>query len=384
MGYIRFPYLDENHSFWLGVSSSLALLVGVFIVRYFFTLRPSVYRSASNKNTYLRLAGSMALLGLVVFAIVLCLAQSELEAKIDTQAKLITEQNRAIDSIQSCKLNGELQDLLKRVELEISASSENNISEETMRRLKIFNSSLVPYKKVISDSAISLYSPQRGRFLLGLLSINMSESSLSTIKERLSFSQSYLKGANLKEVDLSNINMSKSYLCDADLSGSVLNKINLSGSDLSRAILNGVELKKSDLQGTKMVWTEMKNAEVMGSNLDCTNLTSAQLQNAILSGSRIYWANLEGVMLNNAVLDGCTFSGVGMAGSNLTNAKLDLCKMRLVDLENATLDNAKVQIDWLENLIDWRIAGDKEILKNYAVKADTVSESGASFYLVKK
>jgi uncharacterized protein YjbI with pentapeptide repeats len=76
-------------------------------------------------------------------------------------------------------------------------------------------------------------------------------------------------GCDLKNADLSGVNLSLAILVDANLSGANLSGANLSQADLSRANLSGANLSRANL----------RNAYLTNANLDRTNLLGASLNN---------------------------------------------------------------------------------------------------------
>ncbi len=88
-----------------------------------------------------------------------------------------------------------------------------------------------------------------------------------------------LRGANLSDADLSDVNLSGANLSDANLSG-----VNLSGANLRDADLSGVNLRDADLLG----------ANLRGVNLSDADFSDADLRGANLSGVNLRGANLSG------------------------------------------------------------------------------------------
>ena len=109
-----------------------------------------------------------------------------------------------------------------------------------------------------------------------------------------------LRGADLANVDLRNVNLRNADLGDVNLRGSNLGDVNLRGVDLGNADLRDVNLRGADLGGDV--------------NLGGVNLRGADLGNVDLEGVNLQGANLQGVKLQGAKLQGATVLAVAPVG----------------------------------------------------------------------
>ena len=89
---------------------------------------------------------------------------------------------------------------------------------------------------------------------------------------RTNFRHADLHGADLSQINLTNIN-----LIEADLSGA-----NLSGTNLSNAKLIAANLQNADLKDAKLANAKLIGANLTNTNLDNADLTRANLTNTIL------------------------------------------------------------------------------------------------------
>ena len=121
------------------------------------------------------------------------------------------------------------------------------------------------------------------------------------IENNICLQRAYLQGADLRNMDLSQIeferaNLEGAKLTGANLSNAVLYYVNLQGADLSNAVLSWACLESADLRGAnlqnaKLKWSKMKNI-----NLEFANLQGADLKGADLRGANLEGANLEGML----------------------------------------------------------------------------------------
>ena len=87
-----------------------------------------------------------------------------------------------------------------------------------------------------------------------------------------------LRGANLREADLSG----------ANLSGANLSEANLRGANLSWA-----NLREADLRGANLSWANLREADLRGANLSWADLSEVNLSGADLSEADLRWADLS-------------------------------------------------------------------------------------------
>ena len=76
---------------------------------------------------------------------------------------------------------------------------------------------------------------------------------------------------------------------------------NLAGADLREADLSRVNLKKANLRGACMIKVKLFEANCRGADL-----RDANLQDALLAGADLRWARLDGARLTGTVYDKST------------------------------------------------------------------------------
>lgn len=128
-------------------------------------------------------------------------------------------------------------------------------------------------------------------------------------------SPSALKGADLRQADLSKLVLSQVNLRAADLSGATLRKTRLIGADLRDANLTGADLTDANLTDANIETAGLSEANLDGADLRRANLSGAFLTRANLSDAELEEANLEG-----AYLEGARFVNSGLKRVNLTDA----------------------------------------------------------------
>ena len=113
----------------------------------------------------------------------------------------------------------------------------------------------------------------------------------------------YLRGANLREANLTGADLRWANLRGADLTGADLAWANLRGADLTGADLSGADLTGADLNGAALSWAKLTGANLCWANLCWANLRWANLR----------WANLRWAKLTEADLTGANLTGATRA-----------------------------------------------------------------------
>lgn len=154
---------------------------------------------------------------------------------------------------------------------------------------------------------------------------------------------------NLKNADLTGINLSRAKICDAELEGVNLSNANLRGANLSGANLWSANLSHADLSCANLSnveqtedeldicapMKELPESEQTFINLSYAKLSKANLTNADLTGADLTGADLSNVDLTNTILE-----DVKLKFANLCNANLSGLDLSHLDLTNAKLVEA--------------------------------------------
>jgi len=147
---------------------------------------------------------------------------------------------------------------------------------------------------------------------------------------------------NLKNVDLSGLDLSNASLYKAVLLNAVLNNTNLKGADLSYAYLNiysakfadfsNANLKGADLTKADLNYAILKEANLYRANLSLADFQNADLQGADLNDACLFRTDLRKANLSyaslissnlRAFLNGADLQGADLQGADLHDASLD-------------------------------------------------------------
>ncbi len=119
----------------------------------------------------------------------------------------------------------------------------------------------------------------------------------------------------------------------ADLREADLTELNLSGADLHAA-----RLTRAKLKGAILVGARVRNAD-----LELADLREADLRDAWLDRSRLRLADLTGAKLQGARLNRTVLAGAILRGVDLSRADLRLADLRGADLSYADLTRANLR-----------------------------------------
>jgi uncharacterized protein YjbI with pentapeptide repeats len=185
-----------------------------------------------------------------------------------------------------------------------------------------------------------------------------------------------LRGANLKDVDLTAADLRGANLRDADLQGADLSEAILKGANLreafllesylvaanlSEATLHQARLTRANLRLASLCkadlgWAWLDDADVRGANLSEANLHEAKLWRTMLLGAslrnaRLTMSDLSGAHLEDADLSGATLYKANLGGATLTEVNLTQADLRQANLSEAELSGADLTGANLESAI---------------------------------
>ena len=399
LGFLRFPYLEKDSSFWVGVCAGIAVTVVffalIFIRRQYTSAKRGALAATSRKppKTYVIVAGLLTflILGAFIGSFVTREGRKQLKATVLKQKQEIREQAVLIEANRSLNQAQMMSEVLKGVKAELILSPENELSDSSITAIAILCDALEPYRYFRKDHlSEKKLSPERGQLLLTLANLKIDSSSFAKVKSRASFSYADLKGADLKNVDLSGAD-----LFGADLSDANLHSANLFGADLGKTNFWGAKLDSADLSQANLIradlkWADLNGAILVAATLNGAILESAKLRKANFSGATLHYTKASGAIFNEANLTQVDCFGADLTKANFTKAIFTEARLRGADLDQADLSGAKlantcIEEDWFKKAEEWRLTGSDEIRQKYEVGPDTSERYKNSHYcLVRK
>ncbi|MCS6814361.1 MAG: pentapeptide repeat-containing protein [Cyanobacteria bacterium] len=151
-----------------------------------------------------------------------------------------------------------------------------------------------------------------------------------------------LSGVNLQDIDLTGANLTGANLSWAFLTRATLVGANLRQADLRSCALNNANLTQAVLSGANLTKADLRLANLQSAELDWAILQEADLSLADLQGARLDQANLERAKLNSAKLMDLELMEANLRGASLTGADLSRANLREAHLEEANLREANL------------------------------------------
>lgn len=178
---------------------------------------------------------------------------------------------------------------------------------------------------------------------------------------------SVLKKPNLEGRDLRGANLANAFLPDVDMEGVRLEGANLSGAHMEDVVLRGSRMEGASFRGARMEGAELRGAKMEGADLNgarlgaiyagCSNfeveidtcqpvrldgadLREARMDGADLSHARIRRADLRMARMEGANLRGAHLDEADLRGANLNGAHLRRAQMNGSDLRGAWIEGA--------------------------------------------
>lgn len=403
LGFLRFPYLEKNDSFFIGFATALtaASLLLIFVKAWnrnpIFALPDNKVADEATKSKGRDIFWWLLLLGGLLAggwwgARGIQGQNQSFRAQIQSQDNKLREMAALVESVKQSDMGPLLHSILEDVGEELKMHPKRKLSDATLSRIQNLCQSFHAYRQVEADSlSEQAFSPGRGQLLLALALMRMDTGTFGSIKRSVDFSGADLRGADLKGVDLSGINLQEANFKDADLSGASLEGANLSGAKFWETKMNQANLNAANLSMANLSWAQLNGATLRKANLSGANLANAQLIKSDLSGATFRWGQLVGVLFNEANLTGVSLLGTDLAKANFSQANLSYTDIRLINLSEAIIvgtefSMASVDEKWPEKLAQWRPTGMKELQDHYAVVNDSISTADKRkiFHLRKK
>ena len=148
-----------------------------------------------------------------------------------------------------------------------------------------------------------------------------------------------LRGAELNDMGLGEVNFRDVQLQDAQLQFSML----------EHASLRGANLENADLASARLDGADVRSAQLQGANL-----MKASLQRADLRGARLDFANLRAADLRYAQMQDATVRGVQFCSADLRETDLSSLRFENVSFVDTRLPESIAYASVSSCTVDWR------------------------------
>jgi len=382
LGYVKMPYLQVHKLFWVGFAAGISLLFLGMLLLYRrdnsreiaatvepqSQLKPPLSQLKSN-----RLLWTLCILSWIILACMVGLLISTRQKLNDARKESDALKIYAGQEEQRNKINL-LRELIHSID-SLHQKTQDSARIQTLINRLVAISSIFGVRNEwdAERSRFASLSKERALLLFALIHSPLDTSSFKRILKRVSFA-----GADLKDADLSSLNLNGIDLRFANLENANLQNTRLDYADLRGANLKAAQMNKSSLYGAILISAQMNWTKIQEANLDWARLDSADLSNASLLGSSFVYSTAIHTDFQHAMLHGTNFrngffNGAMLGHANLTQAVLINASFSNTKLESVILKEAIIDEPGWKALTTGNQSGVPEILKNYQLLADSTS-----------
>ncbi len=158
-----------------------------------------------------------------------------------------------------------------------------------------------------------------------------------------------LSGAQLREAHLRRATLHKARLTEADLRWADLDESDLREGHLRQADLSGAHLRQADMRGVDLREADLCGANLIGANLTMADMRAARLCEAQLSEAQLHIARLRHADLSNADLREANLRGAQLRQTCLRGANLQEANFRWASVVMSDLyavDMTQADLRW--------------------------------------
>ena len=134
-----------------------------------------------------------------------------------------------------------------------------------------------------------------------------------------------LKGADLRDIDLSGANLSHAALHNADFQGTNLCEASLLHSDAPGARFVGADLTGLETGAANLAGAEFDSSDVRGANLSLTNLSRATFRYSDFSGANLQDSDLSFAVMKSTQFIRTNFTGVRLGETVISDCDMSQC-----------------------------------------------------------
>ncbi len=298
---------------------------------------------------------------------------SDLDIMIKTNNELLKTQRKNNANIL-------ISDLIELVQKDIEKNLDGELTEETIAKIIVLNSTFEPIDIDTHFDSLYRYSPERGLLLYRLLNSNLSDSSLFKIYSKVSFEGADLEEYNLTGKFLNNIDLRNANLRRAILSDSKLKNAQLSKTILDECRCDRANFNYSIIEGGSLIWADFRDATLDSADLNSVKANNANFTASSFKGADMRWlrcadcvfknVDLSKASLREANLLRTNFQRSRLIGTNLIAADLSNAQFQEAEISNSKLLNAKVaSTNWLSEMEVKAKVFDSSYLETYEVES---------------
>ncbi len=392
-GYLKFPYIDRNDTFWIGFVGCLGVIG--FVIALFRIWK--VKKGTNPEETaHSSLTGSLIksltkpnfLVSIILIALIcaclfsynhnrhlnkeLQLTQAALE---DLKSNINTEQQRINISL--------LSDLINDLDSNQNYIHDTPTMNHMIERMVSLSSSFKINRVWDFANKVNVnLSEERGLLLLTLLKTKMDSTFFNKIKANVSFYGADLRNADLHGLDLSGIDLKYANLEYANLQGINLNDANLNGANLMGVNLNKATLVGANLISATMNWVKANEVDFQRAKLDSALFSNATAIHSRFTNASMIHTVACNSLFNESDFDYCVLMYTNVSNANFSKAIMTHAELYFLDLNNTMIKDAVVRKNWKELLLEEKNTGVETMLEAYQIICDSTSIKDSTFYRI--
>jgi len=386
LGYLRIPYVAHHHSFWVGSIVAMCLVFAFTLFRNTFQAK-----GTDKKKARIWLAASLFISAILLLGIILFRQTfQDLEKEVDQKRALSGQLSSLTNAQQQANLGKGLESLLRKIETELTVSSDRRLSLESIEHISRYSHAFEPYIVFTEeDRFLNLaISPERGQLLLALISLDLHEDSFREIRQKASFAGADLEGVTLSGLDLRGIDLGGAMLKDSKLMGMDLSGANLGGALLWGAKIDNTQLVGSDLKRVDANWAQFYRTDLQGAVLDGADFSHTTLREVVFTDVSFQFGKMETATVLQSQVSCTNFEMSQLNRTNFTNSDLSMTNLKRASIEQAAFVHTDLEgialgeENWLTQLSSRRVMGASALQQIYEVVPDTLKTYTNSKFLL--
>jgi uncharacterized protein YjbI with pentapeptide repeats len=157
------------------------------------------------------------------------------------------------------------------------------------------------------------------------------------------FNDARMEGATLAGSQLQGASLVRAQLLGASLAGAQLQGADLSGAQLEGVSLFDAQLERANFKGAYLERANLSRAYSKEADFNYTQMKSVSFYKANLEGATFFKAHLETAVFGGALLRKVNLNGAQLQGANLADAQLEEASLAGAQLQGARLSNANME-----------------------------------------
>lgn len=390
LGYIKFPFINNIKTFWMGFIIGFMFLL--FAVICLTLIKPVLTNRLIESTIFAKTTENTKYLNLIRFLLLVLLSSLIVLIILLNRERKLNSINLKIlnEKLSVTKIKTDLDTFKERIPILLSIietiDSIKNVKKEFQQTTELINR-LIGISSLMQSHNYS--SPlcreigfEKGVLFHALIHLNLDSLSFAKIKSNISFSGADLSNSKLQDKDLSGLDLSYANLKNAKLDYSKFDFTNFKGANLENASLNYCSMKDCKMMSTNLSWALLNSVNLENSRIDSSDLTSTSIFNSNLKKVFITHSHLLNTILIGSDLGLTTIISSKIYNSNLAKTNLLGSNILNSDFSNVKFDSTMVNEKFIDNLFERGNKNIRFINQNYNLIKVLRDQKNLEYYLM--